>query len=620
MNETTDRAPRPTASAESDPPVKVTYTRRYALYGALFGCLFPLGSSLFDAITRFGEISFEAIRAAQTSSALHWVINSAPLFLGLFASFAGRKQDKLVAAFDQLHLNFKRLEETMAMVSLTNEQLVRAGKVKSQFLANMSHELRTPLNAIIGFTRIVLRKSREALPERQVKNLETVLDSGEQLLAMVNDLLDLERIEAGMVAVTTSEVEAGAVVQEVASRFKPAAEAKGLSISAIELQYEIRFRTDPVRLRQILDNLVNNAIKYSDKGHIELSVERWPPQEQGHVRFTIKDQGLGIAKEQHDAIFGAFYQVDGSATRSEGGVGLGLHLVKKLTELLNGSLQLESQLGVGSSFMVSLPAPLEKAHEKKVIARGGPSEVAGQGHDILIIDDDPGAAEITQVELAEAGFRARAALSGEEGLRQAKLRRPDAIVLDILMPGMDGWAVLKALRADPDLASVPVVIATMIDSCSGDDTSGVVGWLIKPVTADDFRNVFTQIGLKPRDDVLVVEDHPATLSMIIEGLSELNLQARTVTDGEAALRALAQSLPKAMILDLMLPGVDGFDVLAGLRSLPAGTDVPVIVYTAKTLESGDLSRLNTGVVRVVYKNSAHSLDEVIGAVRDVVSV
>jgi len=603
-------------------------TRAYALYGALFGLCFPVLSTVMHAAFELGSVGWTQLTHAQRTSPLLWVIDSAPLFLGLFASLAGRRQDALERLVTQLEKTNAEVEEARAKVETantklertnaelesTNTALVEAGRLKSQFLANMSHELRTPLNAIIGFSRIVLRKTAALIPARQAKNLEMVHESGKHLLDMVNDLLDIERIEAGMLRVTPSDVHVPSLVSDIVEKLKPAAAEKGLVVEVAVDCGPIRMRTDPLRLRQILDNLVNNAIKYSDSGTIRLRVSLHPPSSPAELRFAVEDQGLGIPEQQLGVIFDAFHQVDGSSTRAQGGVGLGLHLVRRLTELLRGKVSVQSDVGKGSTFTVTFPASLVV---EEAVDEGAPAsalEGEGEGPLLLVVDDQREAIEILRTELVEAGFRVVTAMSGEECLAKAAAIQPAAILLDMVMPDVDGWAVLKRLRADPELSSTPVIVTSMLDDVPRAWDLGIVGWLTKPVSPEEFLAVFARVGVGANADVLVVEDDLPTQAMIVEHLADLGFRPRAASDGPKAVEALDTRLPSAIILDLMLPHLDGFQVLEHLRARLNGKDVPVVVYTAKDLTDDDRKRLNGGVVEVVTKGSGE-INHVVSCVR-----
>lgn len=601
------------------------YTGRYAALGAAFGFSFPLGSTIVQALIEHGSAGLDALIAIQVGSPLLWVIDSAPIWLGLFAAVAGRRQDALNDAMSalekantELETAMTTLEESNSNLEQANLELVEASQLKSQFLANMSHELRTPLNAIIGFSRIVLRKTKDLLPERQAKNLKMVHESGQHLLEMVNDLLDIERIEAGMLNVSVSEVDAAEMVRDVAARLRPTASDKNLTVAGeVDVKY-LRLMTDPVRLRQILDNLVNNAIKYSDDGHIVLRASIHPSEEAPEeVRFAIKDEGKGIPADQLAVIFDPFHQVDGTSTRAEGGVGLGLHLVRRLAEILDGMVSVTSTLGEGSTFTLTLPADklIEGEELETSDASSDAPEPMGEGPLLLVVEDDAKALELLQNELAGHGFRVHAARTGADGLEKAAALHPDAILLDMILPDVDGWTVLKRLRASPTTAAIPVVVTSSLDEEVKAMDLGVVSWLTKPVAAEVLGELLRTMGVGKNDDVLVVEDDAPTRSLVLQGLHGLGLSVRTAADGPSAIEAIDDRLPRILVLDLMLPHIDGFDVLAHLRERPNGDTVPVVVYTAKDLSAEERKRLNGGVVEVIGKGGGESLSGVVKCIR-----
>lgn len=583
------------------------YTRRYALLGALFGVCFPVGSTPLQASLQPEGLSWAGIEAAQRMPLL-WVIDSAPFWLGLFASFAGRREDELVGAMDALNEANRRLEKA-------NAELVRTSQLKSQFLANMSHELRTPLNAIIGFSRILIRKTEGMLPDRLATNVKRIHESGEHLLALVNDILDIERIEAGMMTTKPHEVNVSELVREAIATLTPAALDKGLALRSKAPASNVFMTSDPVRLRQVVDNLINNAIKYSDKGQIEVEIEVRPERAPDQVLLVVRDEGIGIPKDALPVIFDAFRQVDGSTTRAQGGVGLGLHLVNRIVGLLGGTVAAESEVGVGSTFTVSFPDAL-LVREGEPTPSLDPSPM-GEGPVLLVIDDSPETIELTRTELVEAGFRVHVALSGEEGLAKARAIKPQAILLDIIMPGMDGWAVLKELRRTPELSHIPVVITSLLDETGPARGLGIDAWLTKPISPERFREVLGSIDFGDEGDVLVVEDDRATSDLILQQLGELSIGARAALDGRQALAAIDDRLPRAMILDIMLPEVDGFGVLEELRKRPGGREVAVVVYTALDLDGVQRKRLNGGPIEILDKHSAGSVDRVVSKVKQV---
>jgi signal transduction histidine kinase len=352
-----------------------TYRRQYAALGAAFGLAFPMLGTAIEALQRGHGLSLAGALASQRASALLWIIDSAPFWLGLFASLAGARQDRLGATLRRLELANAsaeaanrelgrlnaELEDRVRVrteeLEVSNRELLRLARVKDRFLASVSHELRTPLNAILGFSRIVLRKTRGQIPERQSQNLELVCESGEHLLRLVNDMLDMQRIESERLELSMGPVDAAALLGEVREGLAAAASRKGLDLST--RAEPLTLWTDRARLRQVLDNLVNNAIKYSDSGR----VEAWLEADADRVTFRVKDEGIGMSAADLATIFEPFRQLEGASTRGEGGVGLGLHLVQKLVALLGGRVEVASAPGEGSTFSVIFPKAAVTAAE-----------------------------------------------------------------------------------------------------------------------------------------------------------------------------------------------------------------------------------------------------------------
>ncbi|MHB2016826.1 MAG: response regulator, partial [Candidatus Xenobia bacterium] len=513
--------------------------------------------------------------------------------VGMLAAGVNTMFDRLGASAAEIRIQADNLERQ-------NHALIEAARMKSQFLANMSHELRTPLNAIIGFSRIVGRKAQGKLDETQLNNLRLIHQSGQQLLTLVNDMLDFERIESGRLQVVMAPVDAAEVATQVHATLLPAAEKKGLTLELSLARPQVPIVSDADRLRQILINLVNNAIKYSDSGHIVLSLVLQP----SHLQVEVADEGIGIPPEHLQRIFDPFYQVDPSSTREREGAGLGLAIVHKLSTLLGGSLNVKSQPGTGSTFTLELPLPAQE-----------PARVAGDGPVVLIIDDEIKDREILKTELTEMGFRVEAAASGREGLDRAREVKPAAIVLDLLMPEMPGLEVLKALRQDAETARIPVVVATVQDKVPHGFDPGITAWLTKPVETEELRTNLRRAlqGIRT-DDVLVVEDDAATCALIEQELSALSYRVRTVADGAAALEAIAERVPQAVILDLMLPQMDGFELLQRLRG-----QVPVVIYTGRDLSSAEQERLSAGLVEVVRKHGERGVQGVLESLSRVLS-
>ncbi len=494
------------------------------------------------------------------------------------------------------------LEVTASNLAQKNHELEQAYRTKGEFLANMSHELRTPLNAIIGFSRLMKRKLADTLPDRQARNLQMIEQSGEQLLALVNDLLDFEKIEAGKLDVRREAVELAPLLESLNSTLTPVALDKGLSLVFETEGLPEALQSDRDRLRQVLTNLLTNAIKYSDHGTVTLRSlvsEDW-------LEFQIVDQGIGMPPEQLEKIFDPFHQVDASQTRERGGVGLGLAIVARLVRLLRGKIEVASTPGEGSIFTVRFPLGDGTGHLVP----------SGNGVEILVVDDNLEYLEAIYAELTAAGFRVLSASSGQQALELLQDHRPGAVLLDIVMPEMDGWEVLRRIRAREEIADIPVVVTSVInDRPVGLDVS-FAGWLSKPFEFDELKRLLLagQLGASSGDGVVIVEDDAQT-AQLLEQLFEESGVRSTLFRGEAEAREhLALTLPDVLVLDLNLEEGSGWSLLAYLRGLPQSERTRVFVYTATDLTAEERERLNANFATVVAKHGGDSLSQLVGSI------
>ena len=498
------------------------------------------------------------------------------------------------------------LRETRDKAEALAAEARRANAAKSEFLANMSHELRTPLNAIIGFSRLMKRKLKGTLPDRQQKNLDLIEQSGEQLLALVNDLLDFERIEAGKLTIHRSETELAPLLEGLAVTLVPAAEEKGLKLVFESRDLPTAILTDKDRLRQILTNLLTNAIRYSDQGTITVT----SASEGEQLKFTVSDQGVGMTDEQLEKIFDPFHQVDASHTRERGGVGLGLAIVSRLVRLLRGEISVTSAKGKGSCFTVSLPVGDGLAG---LVPRGS-------GADILVVDDNLDYLEAIYSELSEAGFRVTVAPSGEQALKLLAGHVPDVVLLDIMMPEMNGWEVLRRLRAQPELAHVPVVITSVVNERPIGLDVEFSGWLTKPFDLEDFKRFLVAEKSGEEDlqgDLVIVEDDPQTAQLMVQVFEDTGMQPLVFAGEQEAREHLSQGLPAVLILDLHLQEGSGWSLLSHLRTLPDNKKTRVFIYTASDLTAQEREQLKDHFVSVVHKHGRDSLSQLVGSIVDV---
>jgi signal transduction histidine kinase/CheY-like chemotaxis protein len=489
----------------------------------------------------------------------------------------------------------------------------QANAAKSAFLANMSHELRTPLNAIIGFTRIVRRKSEGLLPEKQTENLDKVLVSAEHLLNLINTVLDIAKIEAGRMDVLAANFRVAALVDLCANTAQPLLRPGVTLNKQIDPNLNLA-NSDQDKIRQIVLNLLSNAAKFTHSGHITLSA--WLEGETLHI--SVSDTGIGISEEALPRIFKEFQQADSSTTRQYGGTGLGLSISRNLARLLGGDLTVQSELGKGSTF--SLVTPLhyqnkslqlvdEKPTANDHAPAAGPDENPHPGQNpakkhILVIDDDPDAVYLLQENLNQQEYEILGARNGVDGFRLARERRPHAILLDIIMPGDDGWQVLANLKDDPQTSDIPVILLTIVDKKALGFKLGASAYLLKPLDPVAVRETLNKVILpddRQQKHILLVDDDPNVADMLRQSLPESQFRLDSAPDGIAGLEAIAAHRPDILLLDIIMPRLDGFGVIETLRADPQTRDLPIIVISAKELTTAESARLKESVSLVMKK-------------------
>lgn len=491
---------------------------------------------------------------------------------------------------------FKEAQEARAAAE-------QANKAKSTFLANMSHELRTPLNAIIGFTRIVRRKAEGALPVKQTENLDKVIISAEHLLGLINTVLDIAKIEAGRVDVQAANFNAAQLVEVCVTTAHPLLKPGVVLVKDVPADLPLIF-SDQDKIKQIVLNLLSNAAKFTHTGSITVAAH----VAERRLNIAVTDTGIGISEEAQSRVFDEFQQADTSTTRQYGGTGLGLSISRSLARLLGGDITLVSALDVGSTFTLTLPlrygekpAAVEAPHTSFVEAAHRP--VAADKPIVLSIDDDPDVLYLLQENLAEAGYHVIGVHSGDEGVAKARALKPYAITLDIMMPQKDGWQVLHDLKSDPITRNIPVIMLTIVDKKALGYRLGAADYLVKPLEAEAVVNSLgrlTHLNGKAIRRVLVVDDDPNVHDLARQVLGE-HYQLDHAADGVAGLEAVQRQRPDAILLDLMMPRLDGFGVIELLQHNPEYGNIPVIVITAKTLTTEETALLQQNVSQVIQK-------------------
>jgi GAF domain-containing protein/CheY-like chemotaxis protein len=478
-----------------------------------------------------------------------------------------------------------------------SRQLEEASQHKSQFLASMSHELRTPLNAIIGLTEMMVTNAARFGTEKAAEPLNRVHRAGTHLLGLINQVLDLSKIEAGKLELNPSLVNLAPLIDEVVGTARQLAEQNKNQL-VVEAQQNLGAMTvDPMRLRQILLNLLSNACKFTKQGEVALRARKIADG-RDWIEFAVADTGIGMTAEQQAKLFEEFSQAESSTAQRYGGTGLGLAITRKLARMMGGDVTVQSESGKGSVFTVRLPA---SGASRAASSTEAPPQA---GDCVLVIDDDLTARELIAEHLKAEGFSVTTAPGGLEGLKLAKELRPIAITLDVMMPDLDGWSVLAALRQDAELAEIPVIMVSILDEQRRAASLGAAGYLTKPIERERLRRLVGRFRVPARPTrVLLVEDDTDQRERLRGWLDGAQWALQEAANGREALARVQAEKPDVILLDLMMPEMDGFAVVAALQKEPRWSDIPVIVVTARDLDSQDRERLNSGVQSVLVKET-----------------
>ena len=526
----------------------------------------------------------------------------------------------------------KRDEEALRMMneelSLARDRALEANRTKSSFVANMSHELRTPLNAIIGYSEMLQEDVALLGVEDFGDDLKKIYKAGRHLLDLINDILDMTKIEAGKLKIHFDDFNLPMLVWDTCTTVKPLL-IKNNNNLEIDCDADLGdIRTDMTRLRQILLNLLSNAGKFTKSGEIKVKVTRQTLEPQildpqnldqaEYFCFEISDTGIGISPENIQNLFQAFNQVDNSTTRQYGGTGLGLAISQRLCQMMGGDIMLESELGKGSTFTVRLPVNYELAKKnlqnlqpKRLKNSKNPykrsDKFRGRQPSILVIDDDLTVHQYTQSYLGDLGAAIYSAFSGEEGINLAQDILPDVIILDIQMPTMSGWEVLKELKCQPLTSGIPIILLTINDEQHESYEVGANDYLFKPIDRDRLITTIDKYRADPqaRLSVLVVEDDSNVRSMLKRMLEKENCIVSDAQDGHEALEIMLHQVPQLILLDLMMPNVDGFEFihLLRLQQHMDMTTTPIVILTAKDLNNDDYIRLSGSVQKILQKSN-----------------
>jgi PAS domain S-box-containing protein len=507
-----------------------------------------------------------------------------------------------------------------ADLSREKEAAEAANKAKSNFLANMSHELRTPLNAIIGYSEMLQEMAADDGHDEYQGDLKKIHSAGQHLLELINDVLDISKIEAGKMDLYIESFSLDQTIEEVQAVVDPLAK-KNSNQLVIEKPPELGLiRADATKVRQCLLNLLSNACKFTSNGTVRLHALR----DEGWITFQVSDTGIGMTKEQMGKLFRAFQQADSSTTRKFGGTGLGLAISRRFCQFMNGDITVSSEPGQGTTFTMRIPvevvpqaAEVQTKPEQEVqrVSESLPASAAV----VLVIDDDPLVADLLRRTLVKDGYRVEYAENGEKGLQLARQLRPDAITLDVMMPGMDGWQVMTHLKSDPELADIPVILLSIVNDRKTGFALGATEYLTKPLDRERLTAVLGRISNGRGSRLaLVVDDLPENRTLLRSALENDGWTVEEAGNGLEALERLEHHRPDAILLDLMMPEMDGVTFVERLRTSERNRSIPVLVVTAKDITPVDRQRLSGGVQAIMQKGAV-DLSELVAQTRALLS-
>jgi signal transduction histidine kinase/DNA-binding response OmpR family regulator len=575
-----------------------------------------------DMVTPYPNNEFPLMRAIcghTTESATVFVLGDRSDTQGLWLSVDARPirdEDGVVhngvAIFRNITAS-KRAEEALLRAK---EAAEAANRSKSQFLANMSHELRTPLNAIIGYSEILEEQATDLGQNDYIPDLQKINSAGRHLQSLIDDILDLSKIEAGKMELDLTTFDISEMIREVTTTVQAVVEKNGNALD-VNCASEMGFmHADMTKVRQVLFNFLSNAGKFTENGTVRLEATRVNVDNRETVRFAVRDTGIGMTDEQVAKLFQDFTQVDASTTRKYGGTGLGLAISRRYCEMMGGNIDVDSTPGIGSTFRFELPAKV-LARPESAKPSGNVAESAGEAVDsanlVLVVDDDAVARDLMSRLLAKEGFEVLTAAGGVEALQLARERHPAAITLDVWMPGMDGWEVLSTLKASRDVADIPVVMVTMADDRHTGYMLGASDYVTKPIEPGRLSSVLNR-HIRPGATVVIVDDDPDARKLTGRLLRKAGWKVVEANNGRVALQRVAEHSPDLIIVDLMMPEMDGFDLIDALRRNPDTHSTPIVVVTAKEITEEDRQRLNGSVGQVLQK-AGHRRDELLAAVR-----
>ena len=495
------------------------------------------------------------------------------------------------------------LRKTISALDEEKEKANEANKTKSQFLANMSHELRTPLNAIIGLTEMLKEDAEDDNLDDYLEPLDRVFNAGKHLLALINDVLDLSKIEAGRIELFNETFQLKSIIDEIVKTSQPLAE-KNKNELIVNFQNSLNLVTaDQTRVKQIVLNLISNACKFTENGKITLNISKKKKKSGDLISIAVKDTGIGMTKNQMDKLFNSFVQADSSTTRKYGGTGLGLTISKQLAMMMGGDVIVDSEINKGTIFTATFLADYlgasqdikNKALKQNSLIENVVSIENQNAKTILIIDDDPTVSELIKRQLLRDSYNVVIANNGKEGIELARKIKPNLITLDILMPEMDGWSVLRTLKADPEVSKIPVVMASILDEKNKGFSLGAADFVSKPIEKERLiSSIQTLIGKSENLKICIIEDDDNlrfTIKEILEKQGNIIIDA---SNGKDALSKLNKENPDLILMDLSLPKMDGWTATKTIKSKNELKDLPIIALSAHAMEEHKKRALDAG--------------------------